>query len=173
MRQKYHGLFVGHIGWNVHDEKITAAVAAVGGDGGHQGSFSSDLQSVDEFLVCLRKAHSEAELRFCDEGRAYGLGWSSRSVSPRISRVDTNANLWWGMWDWPRRCPSSVFVIFLFVLIRASVGLSCSVMPTEIRSSRFGCGIARGPRVFARRSECQQDQARVRPVGQPRCEAYE
>jgi hypothetical protein len=40
-----------YVGLDVHAESIVAAVAEAGGDVCHQGSFCSDLHSVDKFLA--------------------------------------------------------------------------------------------------------------------------
>jgi transposase len=65
--------FIIYVGLDVHAESIVAAVAEAGGEVRNQGSFSSDLHSVDKFLARLRKAHPDAELRFCYEAGPTGF----------------------------------------------------------------------------------------------------
>lgn len=65
-----------HIGLDVHAQTIAVAVAGGTGSAGEvrlHGSISSDLHSVDKLLAKLRKAHPEAELRFCYEAGPTGF----------------------------------------------------------------------------------------------------
>ena len=50
-----------------HAAQFDSAIALAGGgsEPRHYGSISSDLHSVDKVLAKLRKAHPEAELKFC------------------------------------------------------------------------------------------------------------
>lgn len=62
-----------HIGLDVHAQSIAVAVAEGGSDVRPHGSISSDLHSVDKFLAKVRKAHPDAEIRFCYEAGPTGF----------------------------------------------------------------------------------------------------
>jgi len=62
-----------HIGLDVHAQAIAIAVAEAGSEARLYGSISSDLHSVDKFLAKVRKAHPEAQLRFCYEAGPTGF----------------------------------------------------------------------------------------------------
>ena len=62
-----------HIGLDVHAQTIAIALAGGGSEPRHYGSISSDLHSVDKVLAKLRKAHPEAELKFCYEAGPAGF----------------------------------------------------------------------------------------------------
>ena len=62
-----------HIGLDVYAQDIAIAIAEAGAEVRNHGSISSDLHSVDKFLAKLRKAHPDAELRFCYEAGPTGF----------------------------------------------------------------------------------------------------
>ena len=62
-----------YVGLDVHAQNIAIALAETGVEVRHHGSISSDLHSVDKFLAKLRKAHPDAELRFCYEAGPTGF----------------------------------------------------------------------------------------------------
>lgn len=62
-----------HIGLDVHAQTIAIAIAQGSGEARNLGSISSDLHAVDKLLARLRKAHPEAEIRFCYEAGPTGF----------------------------------------------------------------------------------------------------